>query len=216
MKKIDTKGTWIAAGLAFMALAAAPASAAKLGVGACPTAVADPTGAINGTSNNNAYIADVAGGADPCNIIITFNANGSISTALGALDPYDGTEDQLVGVVNNSTKTIFSIHLSNPGSQLFGFDGDGICAYQPFTGNAVAACNGDYLGSATDFANINAALDTGDVQWANGILPGQMGYFSLEEPASLNLNVNGPEPGTLSLLGLGLIGAGVFKRYRKA
>jgi hypothetical protein len=40
---------------------------------------------------------------------------------------YEGSDDSLIGVQNNSSSTIDELPLSVPGSDLFGFDGDGIC-----------------------------------------------------------------------------------------
>jgi hypothetical protein len=195
------------------------------GASACPQAVSDPGGLISGTSNA-AYQADVTGGADACNIIITFNADGSINTSLGAADPYDGIEDQLVGIINNSLNPITTIFLNNPGVDIFGFDADGICAYQPFVSNPGGTCNGsttptttdpgDYLGTATSFSNISGGLDSGNVNFS-GIPTGGTAYFSLEGPASLNLAVNGtPEPATFGLIGMGLTGFYFARRRFRA
>ena len=41
--------------------------------------------------------------------------------------PYEGAEDSLIGVVNNSSSPVSELPLAVPGSDLFGFDGDGIC-----------------------------------------------------------------------------------------
>jgi hypothetical protein len=49
----------------------------------------------------------------------------------GAQTPYDDNEDSLVGVVNDSGKPVYALQLSGESSatDLFGFDGDGICTY---------------------------------------------------------------------------------------
>src|SRR5690348_839022 len=83
---------------------------------ACPDAT--------GPSVSAAYTSGGAG----CNVVITFNANGSITTTIPNANPYDGVEDTLVGVVNNTAAAIASFNLaSTSNSQLFGFDGDGAC-----------------------------------------------------------------------------------------
>ena len=71
------------------------------------------------------------GATDPatgCNFIFTFNSDGSIGTS-GVGGNYDGSEDAVIGVINNSGHAISSIPLSNPGVGIFGFDGDGINTY---------------------------------------------------------------------------------------
>jgi len=211
----------------FLGLSATSASAAS----ACPEAIANPSGSIGGTSNAP-YETQVTGGADPCNIIITFNLDGSIVTTKGATTPFDGDDDNVIGIVNNSGKTLTSILLSNPGVGIFGFDvpiggnGDGICAYMPFASNA-QLCDGkstatltnpaSYLGSASSFTGIDGAKDTGTVNFA-GIASGSTGYFSLEAPVALNLQVgNSPEGSSFGLVGLGLCGlVFAWRRSQKA
>src|SRR5882724_4107449 len=90
-----------------------PADAVSFGP--CPSATAPGAG--------GAYVS--AGGL--CNVVITFAADGSVSTAISNPNPYDGSEDTLVGVVNNSSSVITSVSLSSVSLGLFGFDGDGIC-----------------------------------------------------------------------------------------
>src|SRR5438105_2724575 len=59
-----------------------------------------------------------------CAILIVFNSNGSITTLKDATQgPYDGSEDTLVGVQNNSTKSVCSLTLSSTLQRIFGFDG---------------------------------------------------------------------------------------------
>jgi hypothetical protein len=62
-----------------------------------------------------------------CNLVINFNANGSVSTVVptGATTNYDGTEDELIGVFNNSGHSISSFNISAPGI-FSGMDNDGI------------------------------------------------------------------------------------------
>src|SRR5438270_2237756 len=66
-------------------------------------------------------IADASG----CNTIITITDGGSTAVTVD-LSPYDTSDDQLVGIVNNSSSVLNSLPLS--GANIFGFEGDGICA----------------------------------------------------------------------------------------
>ena len=53
---------------------------------------------------------------------------GSFSTAVPNPNPYDGSDDNLVGIINNSGSTITSLSFvgSGIGGGLFAFDGDGL------------------------------------------------------------------------------------------
>jgi hypothetical protein len=62
-----------------------------------------------------------------CQFLVTVASGGSETIAEDpAQGPYEGSDDALVGVQNNSSGPISSIHLSAE-DELFGFDGDGIC-----------------------------------------------------------------------------------------
>jgi N-acetylmuramoyl-L-alanine amidase len=109
-----------------------------------------------------------------CSILITVNPNGSLTFQVDpSMPPYDGVEDVLVGVQNNSGATIYGIQLS--GNGIFGFDGDG------------AGPGGGYAGPGTSFAVVDA--NSGTVNFPNGIDDQQHLWFSLEgNPASIKLS----------------------------
>ena len=94
------------------------AAAATSGVGATPTCPS-------------------VGGGSGCAYVLTVNPNGSVSISAGAnTASYDGGtrgegDDAVVGVVNNSNAIVSSIALAGT-SNVFGFDGDGLCT-QSFT-----------------------------------------------------------------------------------
>jgi len=62
-----------------------------------------------------------------CQYLIT--VNNSTETVLQDPNegPYEGSDDSLIGVQNNSSTPVSELPLAVPGSELFGFDGDGIC-----------------------------------------------------------------------------------------
>jgi PEP-CTERM motif len=148
-----------------------------------------------------------------CNFVITFNADGSITTG-GPGGTYDGADDTAVGVINNSAHTVTSINLTSPNLDIFGFDGDGIDTFGA-TGNAQD--NTGYGGPNAFFTNINLSnFESGTVNFIAPIAAnGGEGFFSLEEqidvsaPPVIN-GGNAPEPSSLILLctgALGLVGA---------
>src|SRR2546428_11144094 len=67
-----------------------------------------------------------------CAVLIVFNPDGSRTTLVDpSQPPFDGIEDTLVGVQNNSSSSVSSLSLDTaPGSPIpiFAFDGDGLCA----------------------------------------------------------------------------------------
>ena len=148
-----------------------------------------------------------------CNLIITFNATGSITTAapLLATSTYDGSDDALIGLVNNSGSTITSLHLV--GHDIGGFEDDGIDTYYgaPVSGNPDRTGYGGPLGYFTH--NLGNSLD---INFYGGLATGSSTYFSLEEPASLSLAVSSvAEPGSSVLLGSGLLLLGIGYRRRR-
>jgi len=128
--------------------------------------------------------------ATGCNVVITVNANNSVTITIPDSSPYDGSEDTLIGVVNNSSGALTSLSLS--GSDIFGFDGDGICTFT-FVGSTY--CNasqrsgtdpGDYQGPLNTFTVTNA--NTGSVNFNPAVAAnGGTTYFSLEGTPTASL-----------------------------
>jgi hypothetical protein len=183
-------------------------------------------------SQSRADACGAIGNASGCNITVTFGGGGSIVTTPGDPNPYDGVEDQLVGIINNSGKTINSITLS--GSGIFNLEA------QPFSDGAGmngGACTADGLGGTfgclqtgpfgpTGYEGPNTSFsivdsDNGTVFFTGGLANGSTAWFSLEAPTGIAGftvgGVNGvPEPSPLFLLGSGFVSLLGFARRRLA
>jgi hypothetical protein len=156
---------------------------------------------------------------------ITINADNSITVALTGAGPYDGVEDSLVDVINNSSTTVTSLTLNGGGLDIFGFDGDGISTYSGLT----SADPSGYGSPDSSFSGIgfdSMGNEIGTVNFAPGITGGGgTDYFSLEENlagaagGSTPITVGGgnsvPDGGsTAALLGCVLLGLSAIRRGR--
>ena len=168
----------------------------------------------------------VAGGtANDCNEEITFGPGNTFSVTGGPSPStnYDGSDDALVGLINNSGTTLYSFTLTDTGSDIYGFDGDGIDFYVPVN-NALDGTG--YGGPLAYFTNIDAAGDSGTVNISGGLASGATTYFSLENPVNAAQPIvptapgtggdptTVPEPSTLALMLLA--SCGLFAMARKA
>jgi len=137
------------------------------------------------------YLANQDGRANEgCTILITLNADGSITTTNPNPSPsYDnGLDDNLIGVVNNTSKTITALQLSSATVPIFGLEDDGVCdappgwtfsALGPNPNCAIATDPHHYGPAGINYTIFNA--NSGIVNFGNGgIAPGGNAFFSLE------------------------------------
>lgn len=135
-------------------------------------------------------------GADTsCAILLVINPDGTVTAVSDpSQGPFDGSEDTLIGVQNNSSTSVPSLHLAgapNPEAP-FGFDGDGLCAgYTPAPAGCPFGPTG-YEGPNTSFSGIAADALSGDVNFTGGLAPGASAYFSLESAIDATTLVVGP------------------------
>jgi hypothetical protein len=118
------------------------------------------------------------GAAGGCNVLITLNADGSTTVQTeDPLHPYDGSEDVVVGVLNNTAFPISSVHLSSATVPIFGFDGDGICHFA--NGPSCLLGGTGYEGPNNTFTVTN--VNDGTVNFTTPLTPnGGLAYFGLE------------------------------------
>jgi len=161
------------------------------GVLATGTALALPalTGAASAATPTG--VCPAVGHATDCGVLITIGATGSVTIQNeGNGNPYDGHDDTLIGVVNDSTASLASITLTST-EDIFGFDGDGICTYASHD-SALSYCTSandpthpdtlgaDYEGPINTFSNITDHDTKGEVDFTGGLAGGSSTFFSLE------------------------------------
>ena len=135
-----------------------------------------------------------------CAVLVVVNAHGGFESYTDpSQGPFDGKEDVLIGVQNNSSSSVTSVTLK--GNDLFGFDGDGLCSglkeseSEEYFAPSPAGCpfgRTGYEGPNTSFSNYKEEdaeqdADEGTVNFLNGsVEPGESSYFSLESRPVVN------------------------------
>src|SRR5204862_6250219 len=97
------------------------------------------------------------GASASCAILILISPDGSVSALSDPrVGPFDGADDTLVGIENQSSTPITSLALSSS-QDIFGFEGDGICS--GFYANTPPGCPfgpTGYEGPNTGFTVVDA------------------------------------------------------------
>jgi hypothetical protein len=117
------------------------------------------------------------GQAPSCQVFIVINPDRSVSVyGDAAVGDYDGGDDTLVGVWNQSSQPVQALTVSGPGSDLAGFDGDGLCSFQVACGSGPTG----YEGPNTAFRTDPATTDHVEVDFPSGLAFNATTYFGLE------------------------------------
>jgi PEP-CTERM motif len=180
-----------------------------------------------------------------CQFLITIGPGGTANVAMDPNppnnQPYDASEDALVGLVNNSNMTIASLPLSSSVSAnggIFAFDGDGPCTQTPHAASCPPnnAFPGDtssngfpgdptgYGGPGVTFSGIAGNHQSGTVNFTGGVRPGGTVWFGLEDAiSSASQIIPGtpggtvvPEPASMACFsfGMSLLGLLAWRRKR--
>jgi hypothetical protein len=124
------------------------------------------------------------GQSPSCEILIVVNSDNSVSVEGDpSVGTFDGSDDTLVGIVNDSSTAIKAVTVSGPGSGLSGFDGDGICSGDYGIWDGSAGCPygpTGYEGPGTSFVTISSLPDSAEVDFSGDLAPQATAYFSLE------------------------------------
>jgi hypothetical protein len=117
------------------------------------------------------------GAATSCNVLVTIAGDGTAAIAIDTtLPPYDGSDDMVVGVQNNSPRPLAALTLTSTDTDIFGFDGDGLCTYITCTWPDPTT----YEGPISVLPQDAAGADTGTVDFTGGLAAGSSTFFSLE------------------------------------
>ena len=113
-----------------------------------------------------------------CAILVTINADRSVTVFSDpSVGLYDGGDDTLIGVQNNSTSAVDAITVTGPGSGLGLLDGDGLCSF------GVVGCPfgpTGYEGPGTSIVTDPTISDSAEIDFSGGLQANHSAYFSLE------------------------------------
>jgi len=183
---------------------------------ACAVITGGNAGPAGGVSP--AYLANQDGRLNEgCTILITLNADGSITTTHPNPAPsYDaGLDDNMIAVVNNTRNTVTGLQLTSATVDIFGLDGDGVCsgppgwtfsALAPDPRCAIATDPHRYGPVGINFTIFNPF--SGIVNFGNGGIPPNGSAFFTLEGADLSKIVVLIDPGLAITKQVSVVGGG--------
>jgi len=121
-----------------------------------------------------------------CGVVIIV-ADSGVSLYFTGQGPYDGHDDTLVGVINNSSNPVTSLTVSS-NLDIMGFDGDGLDTYDiSGTKTKVGGNSMDtslYGGPNAYYTNITPDNTGGNVYFISPVPAGKTTFFGLENALS--------------------------------
>jgi hypothetical protein len=136
-----------------------------------------------------------------CAILIVIQPDGSLTILRDVTQlPFDGSDDTLVGVQNNSSTTAPSIAIGSATINVFGFEAptDGLCAFT-FSGSGYCTATPrpatGYEGPDTTFSGLSVDKKKGTVNFTDaggGLAAAGTTFFSLEGALTASSIITGP------------------------
>lgn len=147
-----------------------------------------------GDSTEGCAVLIILPASGPAQIVQNTNTNCGPSSNRDCNGPFDGQDDTLVGILNETNVAIPQVALSS-NTDIFGFDGDGICStshgnptYGDWTGQSGCPYGTTgYEGPGTSFNGYakSTGYKVGNVLFSNGgLAAGSSTFFSLESSLS--------------------------------
>ncbi len=129
-----------------------------------------------------------AGASTGCSLLITLNPDGTNTVTVDATQtPYDGSASTLIGVQNNSGRTLLAltVRAANDIGGGFDFQGNGPCQYvpaPPSCSDPGAGGTTGYSGPGNEFSDISADLTQGKINFlGSGLRSGTSQWFALAQ-----------------------------------
>ncbi len=118
------------------------------------------------------------GASSSCKVLLVVNVDRSVTVYDDpAIGDYDGGDDTLVGIWNQSASPVDAVTVTGTGSSLALLDGDGLCTF------GVVGCPfgpTGYEGPGTSIVTEPSLPDSAEIDFTGGLPAGATGYFSLE------------------------------------